>query len=100
MPFGLSAFVTDGITEVLRSEPRLKKVRVFGSRAKGTSRPSSDVDLALFAPSLDFDGFLDLRAKLDDLPCVFSLDTVHFDALENDRLKEAILRDGVPWPGI
>jgi uncharacterized protein len=98
MPFGLSPFVCSKISGALGTEPKLRRVRIFGSRAKGNYKPSSDVDLAVFAPDLSFRELLELRSKLDDLPCIFSLDTVHFDSLENERLKDSILRDGVDWP--
>ncbi|HTG45994.1 MAG TPA: nucleotidyltransferase domain-containing protein, partial [Verrucomicrobiae bacterium] len=35
------------LIEVFRRHPEVTRVILFGSRAKGTHRPSSDVDLAL-----------------------------------------------------
>jgi predicted nucleotidyltransferase len=35
------------ILSVFRLHPEIKKVVLFGSRAKGTSRPNSDIDLVV-----------------------------------------------------
>jgi predicted nucleotidyltransferase len=41
----------DTIRAWAASDPRVLEVRLFGSRAKGTSRPDSDVDLAITSGS-------------------------------------------------
>jgi predicted nucleotidyltransferase len=42
----------DIIRAVFARHPEITQVKVFGSRAKGTQRPESDVDLALAAIKL------------------------------------------------
>lgn len=37
-------------SSVIRSYPSVTSAYLFGSRAKGTARPDSDVDIALFLP--------------------------------------------------
>ena len=41
------------IQRVLRGRPDVRLAIVFGSRARGTARPDSDVDVAVHAPGVD-----------------------------------------------
>lgn len=47
----LEAETRQTIREVLREFPELRLAILFGSRARGTANPSSDLDLAVDAPS-------------------------------------------------
>ena len=46
--FGLSEKTIEIIKKLLSNYPQIKEVKIFGSRAKGNYKPSSDIDLALF----------------------------------------------------
>lgn len=94
MNFGLSDDILSDLAAVSRRYPYIEKVVIFGSRARGTAKPSSDVDLAVIAPGMDDQEFTRLWNDLDGLPLVFQLDVLHFDRLANPSLKEKILRDG------
>ena len=51
---------------VIARHPRVSEAWLFGSRAMGTHRPESDIDIALYG---DVDELLAARvAKLDELP--------------------------------
>ncbi len=52
-----------------------KKVILYGSRAQGTARERSDIDIAV-AGVEDFDL---LREKVDDLPTLFTVDLLNLD---------------------
>lgn len=54
--------------EVFASHPEISAVTLFGSRAKGTQTPHSDVDLALHG-EIDALGAEAIAADLDELPC-------------------------------
>lgn len=51
---GLSASTLAEIARVLSAFPGVERAILFGSRAKGTQRPGSDIDLALVGPALDW----------------------------------------------
>lgn len=73
---GLSAEATAQVRVLLAEEPKLQKAIVFGSRAKGTHKPGSDVDLALFGPRLERPDLLRLSQILNEettLPWRFDL---------------------------
>ena len=69
----------------------VKKVILFGSRAKGTNTDRSDVDIAVYGG--DFDSFYwDIREKAHSL---LSFDIVDADRGISDDLKEEIERYGI-----
>jgi len=73
----------------------ISEVILFGSRARGTHRPSSDVDLALKGKNLSIDTLAKLRYILEEetnLPYFF--DIVIYDRVENEALKREIDEGG------
>jgi len=91
---GLSPFVLGMLEKVFTRFPEIEQVVLFGSRASGRYRPGSDIDLAVFAPDLTEQAFARLSEQLDELPIAFNIDTIHFDRLGNQALKQQILRHG------
>lgn len=55
--------------------PEVERALLFGSRAKGTHKPGSDIDLALIGQGLDWRKLGQIDDALDDLllPYRFSL---------------------------
>ena len=90
----LSSHELELITSVFRKYPEVVAAKVFGSRAKGTSTPNSDVDLALWG---DIDGLRaeSLAGELDELPLVYRFDVKPFELIKLQALKEHIERVGV-----
>ncbi len=79
---------------VFRAHPEIEMVKLFGSRAKGTHGPHSDIDLALWG---DVDA---LRAEaiagdLDELPLPYRYDVQPFAAITLRPLREHIERVGI-----
>jgi len=63
------------IVGALARFPEVRRAVLFGSRAKGTQRPGSDIDLALVGTGLDWRKLGQIDDALDDLmlPYIFSL---------------------------
>lgn len=97
MAFGVDDKILKSIAAVFARHPLVHEARIYGSRARGDFRTGSDIDIALFAPNLDFSEFLRIRGELDDLPCLYKLDTTHIDTLGNEDLKRSILKDGAAF---
>ena len=78
----------------LAALPCVQAVWLFGSRARGTARERSDIDLAILCPGAtrrQWQAVLDIVEAADTL---LSIDAVRFDALSaEDPLRAAILRD-------
>jgi predicted nucleotidyltransferase len=75
--------------------PAVREVRVFGSRANGTARRASDLDLAISAPTATASDWAELCDVLENAPLIYELDLVHAEQTTNERLKEKIAREGV-----
>lgn len=73
------------------SEFGAKRVLLFGSRARGENRPTSDIDLAVEG-CRDFDGLYD---KLqNDLWSLLDIDVINLDGPVSEELRAQIERDG------
>ena len=67
-----------------------KKVILYGSRAKGTARERSDIDIAVSG----VDNFELLVEKVEELPTLYSVDMVNMDTCRNQLLLENIRQYG------
>lgn len=82
--------------EVIRETARLcrsfhaKEVILYGSRAKGTARERSDIDIAVSG----VENFDLLVEKVEDLPTLYSVDLVDMDTCRNQLLLEDIRQYG------
>jgi len=96
MTFGLSKQQLDNIIAFLIRYPEVEKAVIFGSRALGTFKKSSDVDIAIMGNQVDFS--LASRIKFDleeDTYLPFFFDVVAYQDLDNEALKQNIDRDGI-----
>ena len=82
------------LRRVFARHPEITTVKLFGSRAKGTHAPNSDVDLALWG---DVDSLRAERiaAELDELPTPYKYDVKAFDQIALRPLRDHIERVGV-----
>ncbi len=95
--------MTGGLTEgdwerlrcIFAQYAYIERVVLFGSRAKGTQKPFSDVDLALFGEQLNRDMLCRLLLEIDDLLLPYEFDLCIFHALENSDLIDHIKRVGI-----
>ncbi len=69
---------------------RAKEVILYGSRAKGTARERSDIDIAVTGVE-DFDLLVE---KVEELPTLYSVDLVNMDTCRNQLLLEDIRQYG------
>ena len=82
------------LRQVFESEPSVKKVVLYGSRAKQTHRPGSDIDLTLKGEGVSTGCLMDLMAKIDDLLLPYEVDLSILDHIGNLDLLEHIERVG------
>ncbi len=83
------------ITSIVSSQPKINEIILFGSRAKGVHRPSSDWDLAIKGRGLTLSDVMNLHVKLDELWLACAIDLVIYDSIENKALKDHINRVGI-----
>ena len=92
---GLTQKELEIIKEVLRKFDNIEKVILFGSRALGTHKTASDIDLAIKG-NVDINTLSKLKYNLEEdtfLPYFF--DVVIYDNLENLELKKHIDEFGI-----
>jgi len=94
MNHGLSDDTTEGIYTVLSRHPQVEKAVLYGSRAKGTHRNGSDIDLVLLGDGLGFDDLLEIGDELDDLLLPYTIDLSLFSMITHANLRGHIRRVG------
>ena len=72
------------------NEFQAKEVVLYGSRAKGTARERSDIDIAVSGVN-DFDLLVE---KIEDLPTHYSVDVLNMDTCRNELLMEDVRKYG------
>lgn len=95
MKYGLSESNINLIISIFKAATEVEEVILFGSRAKGSYRPGSDIDLAIKGPELTHSQFLDLLIKLDELDLLYRIDVVRYESIKNQDLLDHIRRVGV-----
>ena len=94
MNHGLSSATVDRICQVLASFPAIDKATLFGSRAKGTHKPGSDIDLTLHGDGLTPTLLTEVAEALDDLLLPYTIDLSIHETLNHAALQEHIGRVG------
>ena len=96
MNHGLSERTVARIRGVLAQFPEVEKAVLYGSRAKGTHRPGSDIDLTLCGSGLGPTLLARIDTELDDLLLPYQMDLSLFANLTHPELLDHIRRVGVP----
>lgn len=95
MPDGLNAQARALIQEALSRVPEIRSVVLFGSRALGTFKPGSDIDLALEGEGLTPQHLARLAGLLDELPLPYRFDLTLLSAITNPALREHLDQVGI-----
>lgn len=96
MKFGLDEKVVKDIISIIEKYDEVERACIFGSRARGDYRNSSDIDIALFGESLTNEINTKIYFEIDDLYLPYKIDLINFNSLgKDDKIKESILREGV-----
>jgi predicted nucleotidyltransferase len=95
MNHGLKKRDIENIIKASRELPEIEEVILFGSRAKGTHKKASDVDMAIKGKDISEKTVKRLSARLnEELPLPYFIDIVHYGTIKNQDLIEHIERVG------
>lgn len=94
---GLTERDRAGIQALLRAYPKIDRDLLFGSRALGTFRPASDVDLTLEGQGLGLRDLLALQAQIAELSLAVEVDLVIRATIINPELEKQIQTHGIEW---
>lgn len=92
--FGLPEKTINILNEFFRNYPKIQKVIIFGSRANGTYKNSSDIDFAIIGENIDFKFISHISAELDELSTPYIYDVLDYKTETNQNLRENIDRFG------
>jgi len=82
------------ILTVFSKHPEITNVTLFGSRAKGTHAPNSDIDLSVRGEIDDLQTEA-LSSELEELPLPYKFDVPAYDLIRSEPLREHISRVGI-----
>ncbi len=95
MKYGLSNRTLQKIQGVLSHYPQVERAILYGSRATGTYRNGSDIDLTLYGAALTHNILSRIDTELDDLLLPYTIDLSIFHQIDNPVMVEQIQRIGV-----
>lgn len=94
MKYGLKASTLENIIKTFTKQPKIKRVVLYGSRAKGNYRTGSDIDITLMGENITMEDLNRIYLELDELCLPYNFDISVFEKLENKDLIDHINRIG------
>lgn len=93
--FGLKEGIIDEIVKVISKYEEIDKAAIFGSRARGDYKKTSDIDIAIFSSNISSTKLNLLRDDMDILDIIYKFDIVHFESLSKEGIIKNIENEGV-----
>ena len=94
--FGLTDRDMKTLQDIFKKYPDVKKVFVFGSRAKGTYKQGSDIDLVIMNEGVQDTFIRTIKSDFEESSLPYIVDLVNYPTLKHPELKNHIDRVGVP----
>ena len=92
MEFGLSKEILKKIRDIAKKYEN--KFYIFGSRARGDYKKSSDIDIAIIGKTNKEEKFK-IKNELDELEIPYMIDIVFIQDIQSEALKNNIYNEGV-----
>lgn len=94
--FGISASSYNQLIGYFQANSKVERVVIFGSRAKGSYKVGSDIDLAIYGSGITALDVMDISSTLnEELPIPYKIDVVCPVFLHDDALLGHIERVGI-----
>lgn len=97
MTDGLKERYRIGLHRVLERFPKIERGVLFGSRAMGTFRGPSDIDLALEGNGIRLQDLVSLLAKIEELNLPVDVELVVRDRIKDPAVEGHIRHYGIEW---
>lgn len=94
---GLKDKYQQQIISILSAHPHVSSAWLFGSRAMGTFKPNSDIDIVLEGKQLTLTDLADLLTKIELTTIPYKVDILIKHKIKSGKLLEHIERYGVRW---
>ncbi|WP_158799736.1 nucleotidyltransferase domain-containing protein [Pedobacter sp. L105] len=95
MRYGLKQSTIDLINGVLVNYPAVEKVILYGSRAKGTYRNGSDIDLTIKGGRVKIEDLFRIKSEFDDFLLPYDIDLSVYDKINHAGLIDHIDHSGM-----
>ena len=95
MRYGIKEEQWDMLSNIFAKNPKIEKVLLYGSRAKGTYKPFSDVDITFVGDDLSTTDLADTMNAIDDLLLPYMFDISLYHKLKSPELLDHISRKGI-----
>jgi predicted nucleotidyltransferase len=95
MTFGIPDEAIDKVCSVFVRYPQVDVVLLYGSRAKGTYKDGSDIDLTVKGSGLNLSVINHIENDLDDLLLPWTFDLSLYSQIKNPDLLAHIDRVGI-----
>lgn len=92
---GLPAKVFIQLKDIFRQYASIKRVILYGSRALGSYRHGSDIDLCIEGSELSIADLLKIENQIDDLLLPWKVDLSLKHHIDNPNLRQHIQRVGI-----
>lgn len=92
--YGVPLEIFQSIVSTICKNRKIKKIVLFGSRAKGNYKNGSDIDIAVFSKNLSYNEFMKIKVELSKLMIPYTVDIIDYNSIKNDDLIEHISRVG------
>jgi len=93
--FGLKDSIIINIKNILCKYDEIEKALIFGSRARGDYKKTSDIDIAIISGNITSTRLNLLRNDFDELDIIYTVDVVDFHKISKEELKNNIINEGV-----
>lgn len=93
--FGLKDSSISKMKNILLRYEEIEKAIIFGSRARGDYKKTSDIDIAIFSHNITSTRLNLLRNDFDELDIIYTVDLVDFYNVSKEELKNNIINEGV-----
>jgi uncharacterized protein len=95
MNWGLTDAGVAEIRSVLARHPEVERATLYGSRAKGTFKPGSDIDLTLIGSGLTMEDLGRIQSELEEGSLPYQIDLSILSQISHAELLDHINRVGV-----
>lgn len=94
--FGLKEGIIDSIVNIIKQYKEIERASIFGSRARGDYKPTSDIDIVLYGDLLTNTINTKVFLGIEELYIPFKIDLINFNTLsEKNKLKQNIEKEGI-----
>jgi predicted nucleotidyltransferase len=85
------------IQGIFRKHPEVSMVYLFGSRAAGTQKPGSDVDLAIMNAGVSMETVCMIKGELEESSLPYLIDLVNYTDVKHKEFREHIQNIGIEF---